>query len=90
MVYRNKRLCLSCQKYLPCLTTNQYCCGCIKSNRLIQQRPCGYCQSQPIGQETKIDQARLSHYNYQDYKERLRQEKVLIYQSGQGYEKVSP
>ena len=88
MVYRNKKLCLSCQKYLPCLTINQYCCGCIKSNRTIQQRPCGYCQNQPLGEETKIDQREISQINYEDYKERLRQDKDLIWHPGQGYTKV--
>ena len=74
MVFKNKRLCLTCQKYLPCLKTNQYCCSCIKTNRTIQQRPCSWCQTQPLGEENKINQRLISQYRYEGYKERLKQE----------------
>jgi len=78
MIYRNKSLCADCLQYLPCRTVNNYCCSCIKTNPLIKELPCGYCQNQPLGEESKINQEAISQYGYKDYKERLRQEKDLI------------
>jgi len=62
----------------------------LTSHREGKQKPCLYCQKQPLGQELKIDQKKLSHLNYEYYKARLRQEKSLVYQSGKGYGEINP
>ena len=72
MVYRNKRLCVRCNKYLPCKITDNICCEC----KGLPYSACPVCKwnvEYGEGKRTLIDQRKISELNYWSYKGRLRQ-----------------
>lgn len=73
MVYRNKKLCVRCNKYLPCKITDNICCDC----QGLPYQACSVCKwevEHGSGKRSLIDQTKLQELNYWSYKGRLRQD----------------